>query len=255
MSENSLKLTRAPIIEAIVDIDCDMPPKFDLAEHEAAAKEAFSEPYPMFEAQVSENHKIELQADKSLQHRVKRGLAAFRFRNGDGRQLVQVRAQGFSFNRLAPYTTLDDYLAEIERCWKLYAALTGPTQIQSIKLRYINRILLPLFNSEVMDLADFFEVIPQLPSQSNLELTGFLNQYGAVEVDTGNLANIVLTVQEAEAGQLPIIFDISVIHQKPGEIEDWPWILSKIMSLRSLKNRIFQNTLTQQCLELFQTSD
>jgi len=46
-SDNSLSLARSPIIEAVVDIDCDLPADFDLADLEAQAREVFSE-YPGF---------------------------------------------------------------------------------------------------------------------------------------------------------------------------------------------------------------
>ena len=71
---------------------------------------------------------------------VRRGIQALQFLHADEKQLVQVRAQGFSFNRLAPYTSLDDYLPEIERTWHLFVGLASPVQIRVVQLRYINRI-------------------------------------------------------------------------------------------------------------------
>ena len=72
---------------------------------------------------------------------------------------MQVRAQGFSFNRLAPYSGLDDYLPEIERTWSLYVDLASPVQIRAIRLRYINRILLPLAANTV-DLDEYLKIGP-----------------------------------------------------------------------------------------------
>jgi len=218
-----------------------MAPTFDLGGVESAAKTAFWEHYPLLESRFSENR----------DDHAKRALSALRFLNNEDNQIIQIRSQGFTFNRLTPYTTLDDYLGEIERCWKLFVEIAKPALIKSITLRYINRILLPRNES----LSKFLQVSPQLPPQSNLQLSGFLNQYGAVEADTGNFANIVLTAQSSESDHLPLIFDITVSQWGHGEAEDWAWVLSKIMSLRCLKNRIFQNTLTEQCLKLFQTSD
>lgn len=86
-----------------------------------------------------------------------RAIQALQFLQDDEKQLVQVRAQGFSFNRLASYTTLDDYLAEIQSVWELFTGLASPVQIRTIRLRYINRILLPLTNGSV-ELEDYFEI-------------------------------------------------------------------------------------------------
>jgi len=111
--------------------------------------------------------------------------------------LTKVRMQGFSFNRLAPYTSLDDYLPEIERTWGLFASIASPVQIRVVRLRYINRILLPLTNGRV-ELEDYLKVGPRLPDEDRLRFAGFLNQYAAVEIDTGHQVNIVLTSQPPE---------------------------------------------------------
>jgi uncharacterized protein (TIGR04255 family) len=182
---------------------------------------------------------------------VKQGVQALQFLQDDEKQLVQVRVQGFSFNRLAPYTSLDDYLTEIERTWSLYVGLVKPVQVRQIRVRYINRILLPMTEKGV-ELDHYFTVAPHLPDEDNLVFVGFLNQHAAIEVGTGNQVNMVLTAQPPEGGMLPVIFDNSVIDSSPCDAESWPRILGKILALRGLKNRIFRKALTEPCLALFQ---
>jgi uncharacterized protein (TIGR04255 family) len=251
MSEPELKLAKAPIVEAVIDVDCDMPPGFDLAALEGPAHEAFRAQYPKFRNQFLEHHRIEPKADEPALHSAKRALHALQFLHDDEKQLVQVRAQGFSFNRLAPYTSLDEYLSEIQRTWELFTGIASPIQIRVIRLRYINRILLPFTGGRVY-LDEYFKVSPRLPDEESLQFAGFVNQHTAVEVDTGHEANIVLASQPPENEKLPIIFDICVASAGSAEAKDWAWIVGKIQSLRGLKNRIFKNTLTERCLNLFQ---
>lgn len=251
MIEPELKLAKAPIVEAVIDIDCDMPPGFDLAALEGPAHEAFRAQYPKFRNQFLEQHRIESKADEPAKHSAKRALQALQFLHDDEKQLVQVRTQGFSFNRLAPYTTLDDYLPEIHRTWEIFVGIASPVQIRVVRLRYINRILLP-FTGERVELADYFKVSPKLPDEDKLQFAGFINQHTAVEVDTGHQVNIVLASQPPENEKLSIIFDICVASAGAAEAEDWTWILAEIQSLRGLKNRIFRNTLSETCLNLFQ---
>lgn len=66
------------------------------------------------------------------------------FLKNDEKQLVQIRPQGYSFNRLAPYGGFDEYLPEIERAWRLFVDIVMPLQVKLIRLRYINRFLLPM---------------------------------------------------------------------------------------------------------------
>lgn len=250
MSASNFKLLHTPIVEAVLDVDCDMSPAFDLAALEKASREAFQDRYPKFRTQFLEEHQIEQKADQPTQFSARRRLQAFQFLQEDEKQLVQVRMQGFSFNRLAPYTSLDDYLPEIERAWGLFASITSPVQIRVVRLRYINRILLPLTDGRV-ELEDYLKVGPRLPDEDRLRFAGFLNQYAAVEIETGHQVNIILTSQPPGNDRVPIIFDICVASVETAESENWAWLLAKAQALRHLKNRIFRNTLTEQCLNLF----
>lgn len=253
-----MKLDNPPIVEAVVDIDCDMPPKFKLAECSNSASERFSDHYPRHEQQRMANFALQIVEEKEASEpietpRAKSSLSAHLFRNQEGNQLVQVRQGGFSFNRLALYGSLDEYLPEIERVWKIFVELTQPVSVRQVRLRYINRILLPL-QGPGLDLGEYFQVSPQLPTQSNLTFTGFLNQHSAVEAGTGHFANIVLSGLPPENNALPVLFDIQVHTSGGGDVSDWPWIRQQILSLRDLKNRIFENTLTEKCLNLHNTS-
>jgi uncharacterized protein (TIGR04255 family) len=137
MNASNFKLSHAPIVEAVLDVDCDMAPAFDLTALEETSREAFQDRYPKFRTQFLEEHHIEQKAGQPPQVSVRRRLQALQFLQEDQKQLVQVRMQGFSFNRLAPYTSLDDYLLEIERAWGLFASITSPVQIRAVRLRSI----------------------------------------------------------------------------------------------------------------------
>lgn len=251
MSTADLYLKNAPIVEAVLDIDCDMSPKFDLVALEGAASACYLEKYPKLQKQFIQELQIETKVNMPPQLTNRHGVQAFQFRQDDEKQLVQVRAQGFSFNRLAPYDRLDDYLPEIERTWRQFMALTAPVQIRFIRLRYINRILLPMVGQRI-DLGKYLKIGPRLPDENKLTFVGFLNQHNMMEVATGNHATIVLSTQVIENGMLPLIFDNSVMSLGPESPDNWPWILAKIQSLRNLKNLIFECTLTPECLKLFQ---
>ncbi|MCX6916646.1 MAG: TIGR04255 family protein [Verrucomicrobia bacterium] len=251
MSDTEFKLLKAPIIEAVLDIDCDMPPGREVAKLEQPAFEILRDHYPKLRTALVQMHQIEAQGDNPPKMLVRHAIQGFQFLHEDEKQLVQVRAQGFSFNRLAPYTSLDDYLPEIERTWRLFISVVAPVQIRTVRLRYINRILLPMPDSKV-ELEDYLKIGPRLPDEDRLTFTGFLNQHTAVEKDTGNQVNIVLTTQPPEDKMLPLIFDITVENAGAGEVENWTCLLARVQALRALKNRVFRNTLTERCLNLFQ---
>ena len=250
MSGRRAKLRRAPIIEAVLDVDCDMPPALDLGTLETAARDVFRDRYPKFRTQFVQEHAIQAPVEGSPKLSVRRGLQAFHFLQADERQLVQVRAAGFSFNKLAPYTSLDDYMPEIERAWRVFVGLASPLQVREVRLRYINRILLPLVEGQV-DLDKYLATGPRLPEERSLTFVGFLHRHAAAEKRTGNRVNTTLASQPTEDDRLPVILDIEAAADASIDPKDWHSLDQRIQSLRSLKNLVFQRTPTERCLELF----
>jgi uncharacterized protein (TIGR04255 family) len=249
-NDSALILVNPPIVEAVLDFDCDLPPSLDFESMRDAVRSAYGDKYPKFKLSFIQQARIEAKSDAAPEMSVRRGIHAFQCFDEAEKQLVQVRAQGYSFNRLAPYTSLDDYLPEIQQTWNLFSKLMSPVQVRVIRLRYINRILVPLRNGQV-DLRRYFKGSSR-SADGKLLMTSFLNQYAAVEKDTGNEVNVVVTSQPPENDRLPIIFDNGAACAAKLPPEEWNSIIAKIRSLRDLKNRVFKNTLTKKCLNLFQ---
>jgi uncharacterized protein (TIGR04255 family) len=252
MDETILKLKNAPIVEAVIDIECDMPPAQQLKSLEAMARDSFRAQYPKFRTVLVQEHRIEAKLEETQPRMSSHSsLQGFQFLHEDEKQVVQMRTQGFSFNRLAPYSTLDDYMPEIARTWNLFTKLASPVQVRAIRLRYINRILLPISGGSP-ELKDYFKICPHLPDEKKLVFVSFLNQHIAVEKDTGNQVTIILAAQPPENDKFPVILDITAVNVLTLEPGNWAGICEKIQSLRHLKNEVFRNTLTSACLNLFQ---
>ena len=252
MPDSDLKFLNPPIVESIFDIECDFHPGFQLSGFQEEAAQLFKDTYSKARKVMFQTHQFKYGKDSPPQQTVMEGgIQALQHFTEDEKQLVQIRNSGYSFNRLAPYTSLDDYLPEIEKTWGLFVELVNPIQIRAIRLRYINRILLPLESGGVQ-LDSYLKMAPQLPEEDSFSLTGFLNQYQAEDLETGSQVNIVLTAQPKEGNILPVIFDSTVLAPTQSRPDDWESIKGKILVLRELKNRIFLKALTQKCLDLFQ---
>lgn len=251
MSSENQPIPSAPIIEAVVDIDCDLAPKLDLQSLRDAAGDALRERYPKFRQQLIQQHVFKQEGVQPPEMEIQQSHGAMQFLTEDERQLVQFRPNGFSFNRLAPYGSLDDYFLEIEATWRTFLKLAQPVVIRKIGIRMINRILLPMDGGRV-ELGRYLAMPPRLPETGlPLMFLGFLDQQTAVDSETQNHANIVKTAEPPHRNNLPIILDIEVFHPFETSPDDWSVIRGRLDSLRSLKNRIFRNTLTPQCLNLF----
>src|SRR6266545_7738923 len=100
MTNALIRLKNPPIVEAVFDVDCDLSPGFDLAAQERPSRERFGDQYPKSRTQFTREYKIEANVDAQLNASSRPAVQAFQFLHNDERQLVQLRMQGFSFNRL-----------------------------------------------------------------------------------------------------------------------------------------------------------
>ena len=251
MNEEYSKLANPPIVEAIVDFDCDVPPDKDLKSLEQSARETFHEHYPDAQPRYLQEVRVATGQDGAFNSSLQRSLQAWMFRTSDGKQLVQVRQSGFSFNRLAPYVGFDACLPLIEDAWRRYCELVELIVVREIRLRYINRILLPMGEVEKKGLDYFLAVEAAPPAGTRLERSGFLTQYQATDPETRFRATVILASQPAEGGQLPVMFDNGVSANGEWGPSDWASLASVLESLRELKNRIFFQTVKPSCLEQF----
>ena len=251
MDGEKLKLKNPPIIEAVVDIDCDMPAGHSVLDLETRATEIFAALYPIAGRQVVERLTWHRDEEGKLLHEADKDVSAIRFTSTDEKQIVQVRPGGFSFNRLAPYGSFDDYEEEIGKRWHDFVALAGPLLVRETRLRYVNRIPVP-FDGQAVDLDLYFNNAPRLPDGTGLVMSSFLLQCTAVETISGSQASLTLAMQPAAEGVLPIIFDIQVRSDTKHDPLDWEGIKLKLEALRAIKNRIFWEALTEKCRQLFQ---
>jgi uncharacterized protein (TIGR04255 family) len=243
-----------PIVEAIVDLDCELPPGMNLADLETSARDSLRDGYPQLQKRLLQQVQIRQQGDAAPEHALSDGeLDTLLFRSEDNRQLTQFRRSGYSFNRLAPYEGMDVYLPEIKRTWENYCAIARPLRIGKVGLRTVNRIALPLNAEGGVELETYLKTGPRLPNVPGraLSFTGFLNQHQVVDPGSGHQANIALAIEGKKEGKLILILDIDVFDLRPREHLEWTEIVPVIQSLRNLKNELFFNILTKECLNLY----
>jgi uncharacterized protein (TIGR04255 family) len=238
-----MRLAHPPIVEMVVDIDCDLPADLDFADLEGRARERYSDHYPGFRRRLRQPPRS---AESNEQLNIRLGTYAFQFL-GEG-QLVQFRGDGFSFNRIAPYEDLDEYLSEIRRTWQIYVDLAAPVTIRRIGLRYINRILLPLGGS-IINLDEYLHLGSNLPNDMVLRF----NEYSAIEQATGNEFKVRIVIDELERLDQPlaVILDIAGSHRRSSDPQIWENIEAAFFALRRMANAVFRSSLTEQCLNLF----
>jgi uncharacterized protein (TIGR04255 family) len=86
-ADEAFHLPRAPIVEAVVDIDCELPVGMDLAAMEDRICQHFSSDYPRFRRQMVGHHEVKASVEAPPEFSVQSTLRAYQFLKEDERQL------------------------------------------------------------------------------------------------------------------------------------------------------------------------
>ena len=248
MSEPFPHLSKAPIIEAVIDLRAALAPAFNV-EKLQEAHAMIRHDYPEMKTQRSWMGQMMQTAGKPPKQAIRDlGVTGYGFSSADGKYVAQFRRDGFSFSRLAPYTLWEDVFGRAATLWKLFYELAQPVEATRIAVRTINRILLPL---PVSDLSKYLTAPPSVPPGTPNELLGFLVQLLVTDRATNIVSNIIPDgSQGPRETHVPIILDTDVYLERPFQPADAA-LLQHFDALRHMKNLIFFRSLTPEIIETF----
>jgi uncharacterized protein (TIGR04255 family) len=176
------------------------------------------------------------------------GLQGYHFKTLDRKTIAQFRVDGFTFNRLHPYTSWDELFPQAMELWRLYCCISVPDAITRLAVRYINRIVLPLGG---VTFETYLRTAPVIPPELPQYVSSFLTRV-TIHDPTANIAAHVAQALETSAPghQLSVILDIDAYKQREFSRDD-PTIEQTFDQLRRFKNVIFFKSLTDDALRLF----
>lgn len=254
-------LQNAPIVEAIIDFRVHLPAAFDLARFKALHPHLQSE-YPEVRDRKLTEYKYENTAGKQSSLSVEEhGTHGFWFRSADNLNIAQFRRDGFTFNRLKPYTSWEQVFQEATRLWKLYAHTCQPTEISRVAVRYINRLMLP---GPPLEFSEYLAAPPAVPGGQTSSLaaihpdlaatppfvSGFVSRVVINDPMAGVTTAVVQALEPSTDGRyVPLILDIDVSQQNVSNLSQ-DEVLSRFEELRNAKNRAFFGSITNRALEM-----
>jgi uncharacterized protein (TIGR04255 family) len=166
-------LNKAPITEAVLDFKVRLPAGADVAELKSAV-EAVSKDYPnVEEAWLIEGSFAYSPGPARTSASSSRRANGFFLRSPDAKQVAQFRMDGFTFSRLAPYTSWGKIAPEAFRLWDLYRNAARPEALFRVAVRYINHIHL---REMMLEVNDILVSAPQIPADLPQVASGFLTR-------------------------------------------------------------------------------
>jgi uncharacterized protein (TIGR04255 family) len=250
LTEQFRHLSRAPIVEAVIEIRA----RAEIPWVEQAVSEALKAKLPDYPQFVSQNEVKQevsfdlVQGSQAKQHDL--GWKGLRLQSGDGRHVAQFNRDGFLFSRLHPYESWEKLQGEALRLWGIYCDLARPTETQRTGLRFINRFTLP---AQETRFEDYVEPHAKPPRNLDLPFLGFFHQDTLAVPGYPYALNVVRTVQppqDLKTQGLAIILDIDVFTIHPLEIR-MDQMNKWLTEMRWLKNKVFFGSVTEKALESF----
>jgi uncharacterized protein (TIGR04255 family) len=235
----------APITEGLIDLGVELPSDAEVASLDAVFQHVKGE-YPtreersLFQGRLSAGAQVGASA--------KQTKVGYLFRSADGKRVLQVRLDGFTFSRLKPYENWAALRDEAKGLWSAYRELVRPIKVTRVGVRYINQIDVP---SARIELKDYFRTFPEVSPDLPQDLGAFLMQLQIPQVDLD--AVLVLT----QTGGAPPRFDVASVILDIGlfkehcdfKSDDEVWEV--LESFRDRKNEVFEGCITDKARQLF----
>jgi uncharacterized protein (TIGR04255 family) len=233
------KLSKAPIIEAVLDFRARLAPQTP-RESLKAAVEQVAPLYPILEDSWLLEGSLEISAAGSASTSSKRENG-YVVSSEDRTQVVQFRLDGFTFSRLAPYTSWSEIAPEAFRLWDVYKAVAKPIALYRIALRYINVIR---FATPSVEMDDVLSSAPKVPSELPQLFEGFVTRV-VVPLESNTHATIIqaYNVPPAAVGN-SLLLDVDVYRLEDLGLEAEA-IRPAFELLRKFKNQAFFGSLTE----------
>lgn len=245
-------LRNAPITEAIVDFRVSFHGDF-CPDRLREAKERLAQRYPEALERKGLETRLEIATGQPKEPQTRDlGFLGIWLKTEDQKSVAQFRVDGFTFNRLRPYTRWEEILPEALRLWAIYVELTNPQSVTRVALRYINHMNLPSLGGTLSDYSDYIVTGPRWPLSAHEVLSSFATRVVLGYPERQMKANVVQTLEIGVKTSAPsLLFDIDVY--RSGDLEVSPTPLKEIFDeLRQYKNEIFFGSLTERFVEAFE---
>lgn len=243
--------SRPPVREAIIDIQIDALSEELLPKLKDCGTE-FESLYPKSETQylgmISKKF-----SDADMAPEQNKQIRGYIFKSADENRCVQLRLDGFTFNLLKPdpmaaWPGWQVLREEAQRVWDKYVMVTSTVGIKRFAVRYINQIVIP--GGEI-ELLEYFTEPPRIPNG----LPQRLNHYFSRIVVNNPDPNAFIIITQAPApqqyqSQPTYTLDIDIIREQLMPLASFD-LWSTLDRFRELKNTVFEACLHPKAKELF----
>jgi len=231
-------LTKAPIIQAILEIKVDLPKSFKVKKFENLQK-AIKKDYPTVKNQIQGKFTISASDATSVVDSESSQIGHSYYTKSESRSIMAPTDQ-FNYFQSEQYGSWKEFKEVALNLWNEYSRVTKPDKIRRVSLRYINRIDIKL---PIMDIADHFLTHLEISKKLPQEVEDFNLRYSIPFKEEKVSTHVTQSLAPSENKVVPFLFDIDVLYHDEMEFDN-KVIWEKFDELRDIKNMLFFNNLT-----------
>ncbi len=235
--QESRHYSRAPITEAIIDLKTTFPDEISL-DTLKSIYEFIKDRFPSQE--LIRTGEIVLQPGTTDLVNASEHVTGFLYRSEDKSRAFQATLNGFTFNRLPPYTSWEEFSSEAKFLWEIYTKVCKPKAVIRAAIRFVNRLELPRPN---LSLKEYLRIAPEIGSGlPQVQLSNFFMQLQIPQEDCMLVINEA-TVPSTNPEVISIILDFDLFREHTWQSDDEE-IWKLLEKLRTLKNVAFETSIT-----------
>lgn len=174
------------------------------------------------------------------------GVIGYWFKTEDGSRIAQFRGDGLTFNILKRYPGWEAVHPEVRRLWGEYVRVLKPQQVLRVGLRFINRLQFPL---EGFKFDRYLHLLPGLPEGLPDQVADVFLRVVVPSDDAGRKVILTQRIEPPSSNDcLSVVLDVEAFREASTGLEA-DNLLGELQQLRTLKNKAFFGSLTEEALE------
>jgi uncharacterized protein (TIGR04255 family) len=239
---------RAPIAEAVIDIQAALKPPPSLRDLEKFSGH-LRDRLPLMQAINS--FAVNFAADSEnggIQSNASAAQLGYRLSSETNDRILQVRKNGVAYSHMPPYSNWEQFLSEVRPLWDLYSNTFAIESLTRLAVRFINRLQV----QTGVDVDSYLTIGPRIPDAVSTHVTGFFTQLVLPVMALGPEYKTIINVG-IEPGTAPdstgLLLDIDVFREQSSPLgPDQLW--HELELLRQHKNKVFEASITDKVREM-----
>lgn len=244
---------KPPVWEALIDVRIE-PLSADKLNQLDELHQPLLQEYPQKKIRHQSLGRVQIEGGRVVESPIISSPFGYRFESEDGKRIVQVRLDGFTYNRIKPdpyeeWPGWEKIKNEARSAWNLYKDTLNLQEVTRLAVRYINQIVIP---QQSIELYDYFTAPPRIPQ--DLPYQDIVNFSSSVTIKVpAYKASAHLQHYPAPRqypGAIAIALDIDVFRIERMSLSALS-IWEILDQLRDIKNTMFEAALLPRTKELF----